>query len=218
MSVRARVRRLGRNLQLAVHLMIDTSGHTAGRLANVWRDQHRQSRPASWRREIITTLGYFVGCVVNGLDSFLVDGARYGRRARKLPPQARRKRRARADLRRRQVGVLLAALGGTPQAVQASLTRHWQVSGISGCDVIEDYLFDRLQHRDQHATFRIQVWPWVCLVGDTWITTPRAVRRYLQQRRTSHERQLTAAGGSRPRRGVRVIPDSIRTFDAAASR
>src|SRR5262249_38158116 len=112
-----------------------------------------------------------------------------------------------ADRRRRHVMMLLAALGDNPDAVRASLTRHWQLAGDEWPGLlVEDYLAARLAHRDPLAAAYVDVYAWACNVGGTWIATPRPVRRPLPPA-GAHERMLAPAGSRQPRRGVRAVPD-----------
>jgi hypothetical protein len=106
--------------------------------------------------------------------------------------------------------MLLDALGNSPDAVRAGLTRHWQIAGDERpYGLVEDYLGARLVHRDRHAAACIDVYAWVCNVGGTWIATPRPVRRYLRHAR-AHERLLGSGCSRQPRRGVRAVPTPSR--------
>jgi hypothetical protein len=191
MPIRGRLRRIIRDLNLAAHLAVHTADCIIASTRHVWRERHR--RPGTIRHELAKILRCYVGCAVDGRDSFTVDGDFTGRLPSQLPAQTRRQRRALADRRRRCVTVLLRARGDTPDAVQASLTRHWQIVGEDGpCGLIDDYLASRLVDRDRHSLLYVEVYAWVCNVGGTWIATPAAVRRYLR-RAGAYERMFAAA-------------------------
>ena len=206
-----RVGRIIRDLNLAIHVAIHTIECIIGSATR---------RP--WEpRKLPTIIRYYIIGAIDNPDFFSIDDdPRYGHRPSQLPKQVRRQRRELADLRGRYVTVLLRALGDTPEAVQASLTRHWQISrGDAWRMLVEDYLDGRLVHRDPHVPSYVHVYPWACEVGGTWIATPRPIRRYL---RHSHryEQLLNAVVGNQPRRGVRVVPDSVqnRLLVAATTR
>jgi hypothetical protein len=208
MPIRPRVRRLSRDLNLAVHLAIHTAGCITAGAVHVWRDRHHPHRGGNLRRELARMVRHYLASAVDGRDFFPVDGDREGRRPSQLPRQARRDRRESADRRRRQVMMLLDALGTSPDAVRDSLGRHWQIVGDERpYGLVEDYLATRLVHRDRHAVVCIDVYTWVCNVGGTWITAPRPVRRYLRHA-PAHERLLGSVCSQSSRRGVNASPDA----------
>lgn len=203
------VRRIIRDLNLAIHVAIHTAECIIVAALHTWRRRHEGTPPVALRRELAKIIRYYTAVAIDGRDFFPVDGDHHGRRPSQLSAQVRRQRREFADRRRRYVTVLLGALGDTPDAVQAALTRHWQIAReVSGYGMLaEGYLASRLAHHDPHALPYVDVYAWVCDVGGTWIATPRAVRRYLR-RAYPYERMLDTAGAHQPRRGVRVVPDS----------
>ncbi|HZM82163.1 MAG TPA: hypothetical protein VFC19_41115, partial [Candidatus Limnocylindrales bacterium] len=134
-----------------------------------------------------------------------------------LDPALRRQRRELADRRRRLVTMLLHALGDTADAVEASLTRHWQIAGGDiPFGLIEEYLATRLRHRDPHALIYVDAFAWTCCIGGTWVATPAAVRGYLR-RAYAHEQMLRSMV-ARPRRGIRVLPAVVRLGAVGATK
>jgi len=196
---------LTRTARLYPHLVTYTAAELAAGVRRVWRGQDRIPRVGRTLRQKLAVLGRFLAyhlrTALDPREFFAVDGDFAGRRRGRLDPAGRRQRRRLRDLRRRRVRVLLDALGDSPQAVAASLTRHWQTSPAdhTGYPLLEDYLAARL---DRHAGHHLDVDHRLTRVGGTWLVTPPAVRGYLRHHTLTHQRQLgrpaDAAGRRRP--------------------
>lgn len=169
------------------------------------RRHHWTQLPALLSR--LTQLSrHALAAAVDPRTFFPEDGDTNGRLHKDLDQAARRRRRAPAALRRRHAGMLLHALGDTADAVEATLTRHWQIYADEyAMPLLEDYLATRLRWRDPAAATQIDVFAWASNISGVWVATPAPVRRYLR-RATQHERQLRAAYTRNPRRGVRTAP------------
>lgn len=203
MNIRKSVNRLIRNLNLALHLSIEITLSVIASARADWRQAPAGQRLAAVCRKLPRSVRYFVGWATDPHDYFAVDGDHTGRRRSRLSAAERRQRRQLADLRRRRIGMLLRALGDTPQQVQASLTRHWLIGGADHpFDLIEDYLCTRLRHRDPYARPGLMFW-WVGEFGGTWVALPGPVRRYLAQART--HLNMLEGNSHLPRRGPRIL-------------
>ncbi len=215
MHIRKSVNRTSRNLNLALHLTVEITLSIIASARTDWRKAAVGRRLVAVCRNLLRSVRYYVSWAFDPHDYFAVDGDGAGRRRSRLNRGAQRQRRQLADLRRRRIGMLLQALGDTPQQVQASLTRQWLIGGADHpFDLIEDYLQARLRHRDPYARNGLMFW-WVCEFGGTWVSLPAPVRRYLAQAR-DHLHMLETHTRL-PRRGPRILTCAIGQ-QAAASR
>jgi hypothetical protein len=169
---------------LAAHLCWSIAAEVRG-------DWHAGCRPTAWPLELARACA---DCLLEVIDPCeclpAVDGTVAPKR-RELDAGRRRARRAARDLRRRHVAMLLHALGDSPEAVEAALTRAWQHDGRGQPHLLaEDYLAARLAWRENNPWLRVRVQPWAADVGGTWVPTPRPVRAYLRDRALDHQRRL----------------------------
>jgi hypothetical protein len=186
------------------YLAVQTTSDIVSGARYEWRHHNRKALPVLLRR-LARMVRYYLAYAVDPRTLFPGDGDT-GRRRKDLDPAARRHRRALGDLRRRHAGMLLRALGDTADAVEAALTRHWQIYGNEyPFELIEDYLVIRMRWRDSPVLYPIRVFAWASDIGGVWVPTPAPVRRYLR-RAIQHERRLEAAYTPCPRRGVRPAP------------
>lgn len=207
MHIRSSLRRIIRNLNLALHLTIETTLSVIASLRIEWRKAAAGSRLSTVVSKLPRIVSYYVGWAVDPHDYFAIDGDGKGRRRSRLNPAEKRQRRNLSDRRRRRVDVLLRALGGTPQQVQANLTRQWLIGRADhSCGLVEDYLSARLRHSDPHGMRDLLVFRWVCNVGGTWVATPAPLRRYLAG--TEAHRRTLESSSHLPRRGPRTLTDA----------
>jgi len=186
-----RVRRMIRDLSLAVHMAIHIAVSVSASAKRDWRDGHRYLALAKLQGKLIRWL--WSESVVR-FDWFPVDGDEEGRRHSRLTPDQRRQRRQLARARRLHVTELLAALGDTAEQVEQSLTAHWLTDGECGelwrGDPVTHYLADCLRSRDGHALILLEVHDWAIQAGGTWVATPKPVRQYLARRGYAHWKEL----------------------------
>ncbi len=188
------------------YLAVQTTSDIGRPARHVWREHHDMPLSALLRR-LAKMCRYYLGCTVDPRTFFAIDGDDRGRRRADLDRAARRQRRTLADLRRRDASMLLRALGDTVEQVEATLTRHWQLSGDDyPYQMVEDYLVTRLRWRDRPTRHQIDVYPWAANISGVWVSTPAPVRRYLR-RAHLHEQRLCEAYTRHPRRGPRPAPD-----------
>lgn len=210
MHTRQSLSRTLRNLTLTLHLTVDTVLSVIASTRFDWRQAPASHRLQNVCRKLPRTLSYYVSWAVDPRDFFAVDGDHCGRRRIRLNPAAQKQRRNLSDLRRRRIGVLLRALGDTPQQVQASLTRHWLIDGADHpFELIEDYLSARLRHRDPHALNNRGIFYWVCNFGGTWVALPAPVRRYMAD--AGAHLNMLEDNSHLPRRGPRILTSAAST-------
>lgn len=200
--------RFVRTAALAAHLLLYVGSGIRFGVGYEWRQRHTPSRhgETSVLRRLAMPICHFVAGAVDPRTFFTCDGDGHGRRRKDLDRVARRQRRALADLRRRHAGMLLRALGDCADDVEAALTRDWQIyGGEDVVDLLGDYRYLRMRHRDPMLGWQIDIDRWVSDVGGVWVATPVPVRDYLR-RKAEHEQRLEAAYTRRPRRGVRPAP------------
>lgn len=203
MPVPSRLAALARSAITVWYLAIQTTSDIAPNILHICCD--RQDRGPR-RRRMAKMCRYYFGYAVNPRTYFAVDGDGDGRRRQDLDPAARQQRRVLADLRRRHATMLLHTLGDTADAVEATLTQHWQIyGGDDALLLVEDYLLVRLRWRDRPVRHQIDIYPWASNISGVWVATPAPVRHYLDRAR-DHELRLDAAYSPHPRRGVRAAP------------
>jgi hypothetical protein len=198
---------------LAVIVRVVATGcHVAAQIASdiTWgvRQERRVPDLATLLGRLVRLVRWTLAGAVDPRTFYSSDGDDKGRRRKDLDRAARRTRRLQADLRRRHAHMLLQALGHTPLAVDATLTRHWQVyGGEHAMCLIEDYLATRMRWRDHLSWGQIDINRWASSIGGVWVPTPAPVRRYLRHAHL-HVQRLDLAYTRQPRRGVRPAPTS----------
>jgi hypothetical protein len=194
-----------RTATTSCYLAVQTASDIGSGTRYERRRHHDRTAVPLLLRRLVTMVGYYLGCAFDPRTFLPSDGDDKGRRRKDLDPAARRRRRALADLRRRHASMLLHALGDTAEAVEAALTRHWQIYGDEyPLELIEDYLVLRMRWRDNPVRHQIDVHAWACDISGVWVPTPAPVRHYLRRAR-EHEERLAVAYTPYPRRGVRPV-------------
>ena len=199
--------RIARTIVTALYLAVQTASDITWNARHEWREHHTDMPLPALLRRLAKMCRYYLGGALDPRTFFAIDGDDRGRRRADLDRAARRQRRTLADLRRRHATMLLRALGNSADEVEATLTRHCQLTAEDGSIIplIPDFLATRLWWRDQPARHQIDIFPWASNISGLWVATPAPVRRYLD-RSDEHERRLYESYTRHPRRGVRPAP------------
>jgi hypothetical protein len=188
-------------------LAVQTTSDITWSARHAWREHHAHEPARALLRRLVDICRCHLAGALDPRTFFHSDGR--GRRRADLDRAVLRQQRALADLRRRHVRMLLRSLGGSADEVEATLTRHWQLTAQDGwmIPLIPDFLATRLRWRDQPASRQIDILPWASNISGIWVVTPAPVRRYLA-RSHQHELRLYEAYTRHPRHGIRLAPDS----------
>jgi hypothetical protein len=147
------VQRAAESALIGGHLLVAFLADVAARL------RFARLMGASWPQTLTTLPGWLAYCAERTYRPLAFAGPR---------PTAAIRSTATGPLR---------ALGHTPDAVAATLARHWQTADVDPADrIVEDYLYDRLG-----PWHTIEVGARLTVVDGVWALTPPAVRGYLHR-------------------------------------